>query len=232
VSLPPPPKCDLHTHSTWSDGILSIEELVDHADLRDLEVLAITDHYPAMGHHHAVQDNPLGEYFTETRRLKIEALERGVRLLAGLEFDVSGDIHAVPLQNLDILLVEGLGGNPETFFPQFFSIAHHVRKVRGRDFPLVIAHPFFGSMTTTKHEAQISLLENLDVAIELNTSYRNFIQEPALFEYFAQATDLRFSLGSDAHNGEFLGQIGAGWSFLQRYNIPSRFILAHDFGIA
>ncbi len=226
-----PPKCDLHVHSTWSDGVLTIEELVYHADLLDLEVLAITDHYPAMGHRHASRENPLEEYFVDITNNKSEALDNGVRLLSGLEFDVSGDIHAVPLQALDLLLIEGLGKNPAAFFSQFFPIVHHVRKVRGRDFPLIIAHPFFGSITTNELESIISQLEKLNVIMELNTTYRNFLLETPTFEYIAQVTELRFSIGSDAHNGEFIGQIHSGWLFLQQYNICSRFFLARDFGI-
>lgn len=74
-------------------------------------------------------------------------------------------------------------------------------------------------------------MEEIRVAIELNTAYRNFVQETAFFEYLAQATDLRFSIGSDAHNGEQLGQVQNGWTFLERYNIKSRFIFAQGFGI-
>ncbi len=226
-----PPKCDLHVHTTWSDGVLTLKELIHRADLLDLEVLAITDHYPAMGHRHAARENPLEEYFAEIQQNKREALDKGVRLLAGLEFNVSGEIDAVPLQSLDLLLVEGLGGNPETFFPQCFSIAAQVRKARGQHFPIVIAHPFFGPIASNSFESLIVQLEKWDAIVELNTTYRNFLQETPTFEYLAQATELRFSIGSDAHNGDLLGQIHPGWMFLQRYNIISRFFLAQDFGI-
>ncbi len=226
-----PPKCDLHVHSTWSDGVLTIEDLVHHADLLDLEVLAVTDHYPAMGHRHASRENPLEEYFAEITQNKPGARDKGVRLLAGLEFDVTGEIGTVPLQSLDLLLIEGLGKNPAVFFSQFFPIAHQVRKVRGRDFPLIIAHPFFGPIAPNTLENHVSQLEKLNVMIELNTSYRNFVNEAPTFEYLAQATELRFSIGSDAHNGTLLGQIQSGWGFLQRYNIESRFFLAQEFGV-
>ena len=134
-----PPKCDIHVHSTWSDGLLDIEELVYRAGLLNLEVLAITDHFPAMGYHHALQDNPLQDYFAEIQENKQGAMEKGTRLLSGLEFSVLGDIRDVPLQILDLLLVEGLNGNPESFFSQFFPIARQIKKARGLDFPLVIA---------------------------------------------------------------------------------------------
>jgi predicted metal-dependent phosphoesterase TrpH len=37
--------CDFHTHSTWSDGRLSIRELVDlYGETGCFDVIAITDH--------------------------------------------------------------------------------------------------------------------------------------------------------------------------------------------
>jgi len=37
-------KVNLHTHTRWSDGYLSFQELVNHAKREGLEYLAITDH--------------------------------------------------------------------------------------------------------------------------------------------------------------------------------------------
>ena len=46
---------DLHTHTTVSDGVLSPEELVDHAARRGLRFLAITDHDATDGLTHAIE---------------------------------------------------------------------------------------------------------------------------------------------------------------------------------
>jgi predicted metal-dependent phosphoesterase TrpH len=42
-------RADLHTHTTASDGTLTPEALVAHAALRDLDVLAVTDHDSVAG---------------------------------------------------------------------------------------------------------------------------------------------------------------------------------------
>jgi len=43
-SRPTPLLCELHAHSTWSDGALGIRQLVDLYGRRGFDVLAITDH--------------------------------------------------------------------------------------------------------------------------------------------------------------------------------------------
>jgi len=42
----PPLLCELHSHSTWSDGSLSVRELCDLYGRRGFDVLAVTDHAP------------------------------------------------------------------------------------------------------------------------------------------------------------------------------------------
>lgn len=41
---PPPLLCELHAHTTWSDGALSVRELCDLYGRRGFDVLAVTDH--------------------------------------------------------------------------------------------------------------------------------------------------------------------------------------------
>jgi len=42
-------RADLHTHSTWSDGKVSIQKMVEAARERGLKVIAITDHTAGLG---------------------------------------------------------------------------------------------------------------------------------------------------------------------------------------
>ena len=88
---------DLHSHSTASDGSLSPSELVRLAKLRNINVLALTDHDTVDG----------------VAEAQLEATEVGLQLLAGAEISVSQGsqtIHIVGL-NLDInnpILLNGL----------------------------------------------------------------------------------------------------------------------------
>ncbi|HEY2777491.1 MAG TPA: PHP domain-containing protein [Gaiellaceae bacterium] len=45
-SKPSPLLCELHAHSTWSDGALSLRELCDLHGRNGFDVLAVTDHAP------------------------------------------------------------------------------------------------------------------------------------------------------------------------------------------
>src|SRR5712692_8548302 len=38
--------CELHAHTTWSDGSLTVRELCDLYGRRGFDVLAVTDHAP------------------------------------------------------------------------------------------------------------------------------------------------------------------------------------------
>ena len=41
---PQPLLCELHSHTTWSDGTLSVQELVDLYGMAGFDVLCVTDH--------------------------------------------------------------------------------------------------------------------------------------------------------------------------------------------
>jgi 3',5'-nucleoside bisphosphate phosphatase len=80
---------DLHTHSNWSDGVLSPSELVQLAAQRKVEVLALTDHDTTLG---------LAE-------AGAACAAAGIRLVPGVEITASWrgqEIHIV-----------GLGIDPE-----------------------------------------------------------------------------------------------------------------------
>jgi hypothetical protein len=94
--------CELHAHSTWSDGSLTLTELVDLYGMHGFDVLCLTDH--------AVPHSPL--YVTElTHRRYVGAIEREARrareqynllLIPGLELtfdepDPGDSAHALAL---------------------------------------------------------------------------------------------------------------------------------------
>jgi len=80
----PPLLCELHAHTTWSDGSLTIRELCDLYGRRGFDVLAVTDHAPLDGRH--VQAETFAAYLES-----VEAEARRARelydllVLTGLE---------------------------------------------------------------------------------------------------------------------------------------------------
>ncbi|MES2563597.1 MAG: PHP domain-containing protein, partial [Pseudomonadota bacterium] len=91
---------DLHSHSTWSDGVLLPTEVVARATQRGVDVLALTDHDELGG-------------LSEARTA---AQVAGLRLVEGVEISVTWGAHALHIIGLRVdpsntVLVEGLRAN-------------------------------------------------------------------------------------------------------------------------
>ena len=92
--------CDLHTHTTWSDGKLSVSEIVDFYGQRGFDALCITDHLCDPKRLLGKLVNltglviPPGEmeaYFEEIEREKKRALAKyDLLLMTGVEFNKDG----------------------------------------------------------------------------------------------------------------------------------------------
>ena len=81
LAVSPSSPVDLHTHSTWSDGLLSPTALVEEAASRGVRVLALTDHDTVAG----------------IREARIAGERLGVEVIPGVELSTSlgsgGEIH-------------------------------------------------------------------------------------------------------------------------------------------
>ena len=92
--------CDLHTHTDFSDGKLSVRELVDFYGQRAFDVLCVTDHICDHTKLIGKMTNLTGlvltldqveEYFQTIEREKKRALAKyGMILMTGLEFNKDG----------------------------------------------------------------------------------------------------------------------------------------------
>src|SRR5664280_1834438 len=120
----PPLLCELHAHTTWSDGSLSLRELVDLYGIHGFDVLCVSDHVvrrddpwsPARGEHSAfVNENNFDRYSAEIASESERALARhGLLVLPGLELtyndpDPARAAHAVAVGAHEFVSVdEGL----------------------------------------------------------------------------------------------------------------------------
>jgi DNA polymerase (family 10) len=81
---------ELHTHSTWSDGKLSVLEMAQEAKKRGLKLLAISDHSPSLG----VAGGMTIEEILQQRQEIQEAqrqLGDSIRLIQGAEVEIRAD---------------------------------------------------------------------------------------------------------------------------------------------
>jgi DNA polymerase (family 10) len=82
-------KGDLHTHTEWSDGHDSIEELAQAAQDMGYQYIAITEHSAGRGIAHGLDVERLREQVTEIKALD-ERLS-GIHVLTGTEVDIRAD---------------------------------------------------------------------------------------------------------------------------------------------
>jgi predicted metal-dependent phosphoesterase TrpH len=79
--------CELHAHTTWSDGALSVRELVDLYGQAGFDVLAVTDHVVRPGvNAQSIRDETYDLYLNELEAEGERALGRyGLLVVPGLE---------------------------------------------------------------------------------------------------------------------------------------------------
>ncbi|HEV2592605.1 MAG TPA: PHP domain-containing protein [Gaiellaceae bacterium] len=99
ATKPAPLLCELHAHTTWSDGDLSVRELCDLYGSHGFDVLAVTDH-TVRGPGHVKASNH-DEYLRDVERQAARAAARyGLLVIPGLELtyddpDPTRAAHAV-----------------------------------------------------------------------------------------------------------------------------------------
>ena len=83
-------RAELHSHTTWSDGKLSVKEMAEAARQRGFKVLAITDHSPSLG-----VTGGLSIEDIQTQRAEIGSAQAelgdSIRLLQGTEMEIRAD---------------------------------------------------------------------------------------------------------------------------------------------
>jgi DNA polymerase (family 10) len=82
-------KWDLHTHSTWSDGQNTIEEMVKAAIDLGYEYIAITDHSPSLAVANWLDKNRFFQKLEEIRQLRQKY--RQIKILMWTEVDILPD---------------------------------------------------------------------------------------------------------------------------------------------
>lgn len=80
---------ELHSHTTASDGRLSIDELAEAAKARGRRILAITDHSRSSAQANGLDEDRLRRHADAIR--EADARIEGIRLLAGSEVDILAD---------------------------------------------------------------------------------------------------------------------------------------------
>jgi DNA polymerase (family 10) len=196
-------RSDLHSHSTWSDGKLSIRQMAEAARQRGIKVLAITDHSASLGVAGGMKPEDLPR-----QRQEIEAVQReigdSIRLLQGAEVEILADGK---LDYPD----EVLAGLDIVFASLHTSLRQPREKVTERTLNAihnphvdVIGHPT-GRMIPNREPADLDMDAILAAAAEYNTAleinaHPSRLDLDDVYSRRAIGMGIRISINTDAHN--------------------------------
>ncbi len=203
---------DLHMHTTYSDGMDTLEAMADKAKSLGYDYIAITDHSPSMRVVRGMDPRKAAD--------QIEAIDRynethaGLTILKGMEVDIledgSLDMDPAILRELDIVVAA---------IHTKFSLSKEAQTRRLRkamDNPLVhvIAHPtgrLIGKRSPLSlhlHQIYRHAAEN-GVFLEINSQPERLdLSDVNIIE--AKEAGVRFTLSTDAHAATQLEYIRYG----------------------
>jgi predicted metal-dependent phosphoesterase TrpH len=194
---PQPLLCELHAHSTWSDGALDIPALVDLYGSAGFDVLAVTDHVllPQLGESRSISDSNYGAYLEqlEAEAERAAALYR-LLLIPGLELtddsiDARRGAHALALGIRSFVgLVDGLDDALAT--------------ARNEGAALVAAHPYTLAASAGAARTTARFAEEPDWAAETVDRFE-ICNRHDFFEWVARAR-LPVVASGDFHRVEHL----------------------------
>ncbi|MFQ6057965.1 MAG: DNA polymerase/3'-5' exonuclease PolX [Anaerolineae bacterium] len=209
---------DLQMHTSYSDGVHTIEDMARAAMARGYEYIAITDHTKGLG----VARGLTAERIRE-QRLEIEAVNQKLapfRVLAGAEVEIradgSLDLSDEVLAELDIVLAavhSGLRQDRETMTrrviramqnPHVDIIAHPTGRLIGQREPIAL-----------DFEAVVAEAVRTGTMLEINAQPSRLDLDG---EHARRAIEagVTLSLGSDAHHAEGLGIMELGVAMARR----------------
>lgn len=205
-------KGDLHTHSEWSDGANTLEEMAQAAQERGYQYLAVTDHSKSLHIAQGLTEESLWQQLDEIRRLN--KVFTDFHLLTGIEVEIlpdgSLDFNDELLAEMDIVIASihsGFKQDQETLTKRVVSAL----KNRHVD---IIGHPT-GRLLGRREPYDIDVGLLLDVAAETGTAMEINASPDRLDlndHYIRQGRELgvRFAINTDAHDLHYLDDIRYG----------------------
>jgi DNA polymerase (family X) len=145
---------DLHMHSTWTDGLASIEEMAEAAKARGLKYIAMTDHSKRVSMVNGLDAKRLRKQWAEIDKLNQRL--KGITVLKGVEVDI---LERGGLDLDDDVLAEADWVAASVHYGQNQSREQITRRMIGaleNPYVSAIAHPT-GRMLTKRKPYEVDL---------------------------------------------------------------------------
>jgi len=204
-------KGDLHVHSNYSDGRLSLEELARLAQKLNYEYIAVCDHSQAAKYAHGLTPERLQQQIKEINFLNQKL--QGIKILKGIEVDILPDgqldLPDSILKELDVVIAAIHSGFKK-------NVTERIIKALENPWVIIIAHPS-GRLISKREGYDVDLEKILlkakekGKALELNAYYDRL----DLNEFYlkrAKELGIKISIGTDTHyaSGFLMMRFGVG----------------------
>lgn len=224
---------DLQMHTTWSDGRVDLSEMVAAALQRSptYDYIAITDHTKELRIANGMDEDRLAQQGVAVAAVRAQLDRAGCpqTLLHGVEMNLSpngsGDMEGWALARLDLVL----GAFHSALREHTDQTERYLRAVRNPTID-VLAHPRTRRWDTRPGLAAdwgrvFTAAAESGVAVELDghPHRQDLDVETARL---AVATDVLFSIGSDAHHPDELGGVALALATALEAGVPPERIIA------
>jgi DNA polymerase (family 10) len=221
-------RAELHTHTTWSDGVASVREMAQAAITHGYQTYAITDHDASLGITRGLDPQRLAQQAVEIKQVQAE-LGDSLRLLHGIEVDILSDGSlALPddvLAGLDIVIASlhvNLRQPREAITKRLLSAVRN---------PLVdvIGHPS-GRLLPNREgadldwDAILSAAKESGVALEINASPSR-LDLNDVYAHRAIELGIPLVINTDAHSPRDLDETLYGVSVARRAWAPPEVVI-------
>ena len=211
-------KGDLHVHSDYSDGVVTIEEIANYAKKLGYEYIAVTDHSQSLRVANGLDESRVYKKIEEVKRVNKKV--KGITVLCGTEVDILTDAKIdYPdklLKEFDIVVAA-----IHVAFKQ--SKAQQTKRLLAackNKYVHVIAHPT-GRLLGERDEYDLDMDELIKAAkdnnkaLEINCSYLR-LDLNDINSLKAKNSGVKLALGTDAHRLEQYQFMDLGVSVAKR----------------
>lgn len=211
-------KGDLHIHTSYSDGLNTIEEMIQEAKKRGYLYIAITDHSQSLQVARGLNEKRLEEQMDRIDRMN-QNLD-GLTVLKGIEVDIKSDgtldLPDDILERLDIVIAAIHSG----FRQEKGQIMERLTRAMKNPFVNIIAHPT-GRIIGYREPYAVDLPEIIEIAaqnriaLEINASPERMDLND-IHARNAAEQGVYLSIGTDAHQLSSLDNLAYGISVARR----------------
>ncbi|HHT26514.1 MAG TPA: DNA polymerase/3'-5' exonuclease PolX [Firmicutes bacterium] len=224
---------DLHVHSNWSDGVVTLAQIAEEAQRRGFEYVGICDHSRSLAIANGLSEQDLME--REKEIAQVNERGEGAILLSGIEVDIltdgSLDFPDAVLARHDIVIASIHSG----FQQSREQLMRRMQRAMANPYVHVIGHPT-GRMIGRRAaydvdvEELIRMAKETGTALEINASpYRLDLNDA--YAKAAGEAGVLLAINTDAHDLDEFGHLHYGLgvarrAWLQSENIVNCYTLA------